>query len=441
MDDRDRAVTVHGHLAEVPATCSYALGSRRRRACCRKAAEAPRAAIRRKMAGRISPGAPAAAAVLGAPPPVAPMNPSVYGAGMPLPQNGAGRAQQAGAGFGGYAPGGSSGSGYYPHPAVPAAAAGGYYLHQRPQPDKASIDGKAVYMFGTGADRMRKTEGKLVLCGQSGEIKIEVPNSDPLTAAEFAQLARHRWKRPRASIKLAHSDQSLEDFEYEMNAAAPGTCRRYPHERDTEEQQRAEIADTARMRQLKKAHERSVRRSMKRKAANDPEHVGVVGQAEIPELRAGTWAPSGDAPAEELGEVDFNRKVDKLHRTWKKNSSILYDLVMIQMLECPSLTVQWLPDTRAVPGYPAFAEHRFLIGTYSSAMPQEEEKPEKTEKRGRKPAPKPVQRDYLMVAAVQLPRSISSTREDMDPEDRLEDNVLYKQSQVSNLKLPPLRTP
>jgi len=393
------------------------------------------------MAGRISPGAPAAAAVLGAPPPVAPMNPSVYGAGMPLPQNGAGRAQQAGAGFGGYAPGGSSGSGYYPHPAVPAAAAGGYYLHQRPQPDKASIDGKAVYMFGTGADRMRKTEGKLVLCGQSGEIKIEVPNSDPLTAAEFAQLARHRWKRPRASIKLAHSDQSLEDFEYEMNAAAPGTCRRYPHERDTEEQQRAEIADTARMRQLKKAHERSVRRSMKRKAANDPEHVGVVGQAEIPELRAGTWAPSGDAPAEELGEVDFNRKVDKLHRTWKKNSSILYDLVMIQMLECPSLTVQWLPDTRAVPGYPAFAEHRFLIGTYSSAMPQEEEKPEKTEKRGRKPAPKPVQRDYLMVAAVQLPRSISSTREDMDPEDRLEDNVLYKQSQVSNLKLPPLRTP
>ena len=291
------------------------------------------------------------------------------------------------------------------------------------QPDRARIDGKAVYIFGTGADRMRKTEGKLVLCGQSGEIKIEVPNSDPLTASEFAQLARHRWKRPRSSIKLAHSDQSLEEFEFAMNAMPPGTCRRYPYERDTEEQQRAEIADTAHMRRLKKAHERSVRRSMKRKAANEPEHVGVLGQAEMPELRAGTWAPSADSAAAELGEVEFNRRVDRLHRTWKKNSSMLYDLVMIQILECParvlksplysdfdskytwalsstqglslenmltfenlcqSLTVQWLPDLRAVPGYPAFAEHRFLIGTYSSAMPQEIEKPEKSEKRGRK---------------------------------------------------------
>ena len=298
------------------------------------------------------------------------------------------------------------------------------------QPDRARIDGKAVYIFGTGADRMRKTEGKLVLCGQSGEIKIEVPNSDPLTASEFAQLARHRWKRPRSSIKLAHSDQSLEEFEFAMNAMPPGTCRRYPYERDTEEQQRAEIADTAHMRRLKKAHERSVRRSMKRKAANEPEHVGVLGQAEMPELRAGTWAPSADAAAAELGEVEFNRRVDRLHRTWKKNSSMLYDLVMIQILECPSLTVQWLPDLRAVPGYPAFAEHRFLIGTYSSAMPQEIQKPEKSEKRGRKAAPKPVHRDYLMVAAVQLPRTLPSTREDMHPEDRLEDNVRYKQSQV-----------
>jgi len=294
-----------------------------------------------------------------------------------------------GAGYAAGYGGGNSAGGYFP-------SQGGYYVHPRPLPDKASIDGKVVYIFGTGADRMRKTEGKLVLCGQSGEIKIEVPNMDPLTAVEFAQLAKHRWKRPRQNIKLAYNDQSLEDFEYAMNAVPPGTCRRYPHERDTEEQRRAEIADTIRMRQLKKEHERSVRRSLKRKSSNDPEHVGVVGQAEQPELRAGTWAPSGRAPAQELLEAEFNRKVDKLHRTWKKNSSLLYDFVMIRMLDCPSLTVQWLPDTRAVPGYPGFLEHRLLIGTYSSAMPQEEE-PERTEKRGRKPAPKPKQRDYLMV--------------------------------------------
>ena len=57
--------------------------------------------------------------------------------------------------------------------------------------------------------------------------------------------------------------------------------------------------------------------------------------------------------------------MDKLHRTWRKNSAFLYDLCMIQMLECPSLTVQWLPEVRTVPGYPNFQEHRLLLGTYS----------------------------------------------------------------------------
>ena len=99
-----------------------------------------------------------------------------------------------GGGYGGAYGNGFGGGGYQPQ--------GGYYMQQRAPADKASIDGKTVYMFGTGADRMKKTEGKLILCGQSGEIKIEVPNYDPLTAAEFAQLAKHKWKRPRQSIKL-----------------------------------------------------------------------------------------------------------------------------------------------------------------------------------------------------------------------------------------------
>ena len=323
-------------------------------------------------------------------------------------------------------------------PASSSGAAGGHHgnglggscaSYQRAPPDKASIDGRLVYMFGTGADRMKKTEGKLVLCGQSGEIKIEVPNYEPLSATEFAALAKHKWKRPRQSIKLAHSDQSLEDFEYTVNAVPPGTCRRYPFERDTEEQHRAEVADTARMRQLKKAHERNLRRSLKRKIYDHPNDIGVVGQAELPDLRAGTWATAQDAPAE-IGETEFNRKVDKGHRMWKKNSSLLYDFVMIQMLDCPSLTVQWLPETRAVPGYPDFVEHRLLIGTYSSAMAAYMEVPERTEKRGRKSAPKPVQRDYLMVAGVQVPRSMSDDRESMDADVKVENNALYAQAQV-----------
>ena len=143
----------------------------------------------------------------------------------------------------------------------------GFHTAPRPAPDAESINGKAVYIFGSGADRMRKTEGKLVLCSQSGEIKIEVSGHGPLSAAEFARLAKNQWKRPRQNIKLAQSDQTLEDFEYVMNAVPPGTCRRYPLERDTEEQQRAEQADTVRMRQLKRQHERNLRRSMKRKVA------------------------------------------------------------------------------------------------------------------------------------------------------------------------------
>ncbi len=184
----------------------------------------------------------------------------------------------------------------------------GYYVQQRPPPEKVNIDGKEVYLFGTGTDRLKKTEGTLVLCSQSGEIKIQVPNRDPLTAAEFAQLAKHKWKRPRQSIKLKHTDQSLEDFEYAMHALPPGSCRRYPHEHDTEEQRRAELADTILMRQLKKAHERSVRRSKKRCLSSDPSHVSVIGQAELPSLRAGLWASSLEEPAEGVSEEEVNRK-------------------------------------------------------------------------------------------------------------------------------------
>ena len=161
----------------------------------------------------------------------------------------------------------------------------------------------------------------------------------------------------------------------------------------------------------------------------DPGDVGVVGKAELPELRAGTWADAEAAAGAKMDDAEFQKKTDKAHKTWKKNSSLLYDLVMIQVLETPSLTVQWLPETRPVPGYPDFVEHRFLIGTYSSTIAQEEVV-ERTEKRGRKPAPRAVPRDYLIEAGVQFPRSIGETREDMNTEERAENNELYKQAQV-----------
>uniref|UniRef100_A0A8C4R956 Histone-binding protein RBBP4-like N-terminal domain-containing protein n=1 Tax=Eptatretus burgeri TaxID=7764 RepID=A0A8C4R956_EPTBU len=38
--------------------------------------------------------------------------------------------------------------------------------------------------------------------------------------------------------------------------------------------------------------------------------------------------------------------MDRGHEVWRKNTPFLYDLVTIQVLEWPSLTVQWLPDMR-----------------------------------------------------------------------------------------------
>lgn len=47
---------------------------------------------------------------------------------------------------------------------------------------------------------------------------------------------------------------------------------------------------------------------------------------------------------------------------WKKNTPVLYDLVMSHPLEWPSLTVQWFPS-----GSPAAARsHRLVLGTHAS---------------------------------------------------------------------------
>jgi len=62
-------------------------------------------------------------------------------------------------------------------------------------------------------------------------------------------------------------------------------------------------------------------------------------------------------------------QVDRAHKTWRKNAALLYDFAMIQSLECPSLTVQWMPDRAAVDA--GCEQHRLLIGTYSSSVAEE----------------------------------------------------------------------
>ena len=67
------------------------------------------------------------------------------------------------------------------------------------------------------------------------------------------------------------------------------------------------------------------------------------------------------------------------YKIWKKNTPFLYDLLVTQSLEWPSLTVQWLPDLKRPPGKD-FSLHRLLLGTHTSG-----------------------EQNKLMIASLQLP--------------------------------------
>lgn len=40
------------------------------------------------------------------------------------------------------------------------------------------------------------------------------------------------------------------------------------------------------------------------------------------------------------------RVINEEYKIWKKNSPLLYDLVITHALEWPSLTCQWMPDVK-----------------------------------------------------------------------------------------------
>ncbi|KAK3679883.1 Histone acetyltransferase type B subunit 2 [Recurvomyces mirabilis] len=52
----------------------------------------------------------------------------------------------------------------------------------------------------------------------------------------------------------------------------------------------------------------------------------------------------------------------------KKNSVFLYDIMYSRALEWPTLTTQWLPDVKEVPGKP-MRTHRLILGTHTSDTP------------------------------------------------------------------------
>jgi len=74
------------------------------------------------------------------------------------------------------------------------------------------------------------------------------------------------------------------------------------------------------------------------------------------------------------------KRINEEYKIWKKNTPFLYDVVVSHALEWPSLTVQWLPEKKALPDKD-FVEYRMLLGTHTSENEQ----------------------NYLMLAHVHLP--------------------------------------
>nr|6S1L_A Chain A, Histone acetyltransferase type B subunit 2 [Schizosaccharomyces pombe]6S1R_A Chain A, Histone acetyltransferase type B subunit 2 [Schizosaccharomyces pombe]6S29_A Chain A, Histone acetyltransferase type B subunit 2 [Schizosaccharomyces pombe]6S29_C Chain C, Histone acetyltransferase type B subunit 2 [Schizosaccharomyces pombe] len=98
-----------------------------------------------------------------------------------------------------------------------------------------------------------------------------------------------------------------------------------------------------------------------------------------------------DAPLEnnELNaEIDLQKTIQEEYKLWKQNVPFLYDLVITHALEWPSLTIQWLPDKKTIPGTD-YSIQRLILGTHTSGNDQ----------------------NYLQIASVQLPNFDEDTTE------------------------------
>ncbi|KAL2459979.1 WD-40 repeat-containing protein MSI2 [Abeliophyllum distichum] len=65
-----------------------------------------------------------------------------------------------------------------------------------------------------------------------------------------------------------------------------------------------------------------------------------------------------------MGEEGVEEVVEEEFSVWKKNTPLLYDLVVCHALEWPSLTVQWLPSPPSDDG--PLAVHKLILGTHTS---------------------------------------------------------------------------
>ena len=60
------------------------------------------------------------------------------------------------------------------------------------------------------------------------------------------------------------------------------------------------------------------------------------------------------------------QRLNEEFEVWKKNTPVLYDLVIYHMLEWPSLTVQWLPTPPRIDPDTSLPVHTLILGTHTS---------------------------------------------------------------------------
>lgn len=59
-------------------------------------------------------------------------------------------------------------------------------------------------------------------------------------------------------------------------------------------------------------------------------------------------------------------QVEEEYTVWKKNTPFLYDLIVSQPLEWPSLTVHCVPSSPRPHTHPSLAVHQLIFGTHTS---------------------------------------------------------------------------
>jgi histone-binding protein RBBP4 len=94
-------------------------------------------------------------------------------------------------------------------------------------------------------------------------------------------------------------------------------------------------------------------------------------------------------------EVD-EKIIAEEYKIWKKNTPFLYELVMTNALEWPSLTVQWLPDVVTQPSGADYNVHKLMLGTHTAGENEQ---------------------NHLMIAEVRLPTADNDNEVRFDESD------------------------